>query len=285
MSDASPTRRHLLLAAGAAALTGAAACSRTTDDGAGAPTVTAGTSAGSPSAGSAASPAPGSAAGAAPGGASTSASRSASGAASPVAGPDISRATSGRPEVALTFHGTGDLAILRRMLAEFANAGAHVTVLAIGTWLAAEPQVAKLVLDGGHDLGNHTWSHQPMTALSAAAIRTEVERAAQELRRLTGSAGRWFRPSGTPTSTPAIRQAAVNAGYGACLGYDVDPLDYTDPGPDAIVRAFQTMVRAGSIVSLHLGHQGTLTAMPRLLATLADRELTAVTATHLLGNS
>jgi peptidoglycan/xylan/chitin deacetylase (PgdA/CDA1 family) len=202
---------------------------------------------------------------------------------SPAAGSDLTHGTSGRPEVALTFHGAGDVTILRRLLAEFATAGAHVTVLAVGTWLAAEPQVAKLILDGGHDLGSHTWSHQTMPRLRPAAIRTEVDRAAQELRKLTGSAGRWFRPSGTPVSTPAIREAAVAAGYGACLGYDIDPLDYTDPGPDAVVRAFQATVQAGSIVSLHLGHAGTLSAMPRLLATLQERHLTAVTATHLLG--
>lgn len=196
----------------------------------------------------------------------------------------MTHATSGRPQVALTFHGAGNVTILRRMLAGLADAGAHVTVLAIGSWLASEPQVARLVLDGGHDLGNHTWSHRTMPRLAPADVRTEVDRAAAELRRLTGTPGRWFRPSGTPHSTPAIRAAAAAAGYGACLGYDVDPLDYTDPGPDAIIRSFAASVRAGSIVSLHLGHPGTLAALPRLLSTLHDRGLTAVTATHLLGN-
>ena len=51
---------------------------------------------------------------------------------------------------------------------------------------------------------------------------------------------------------------------------------------DAIVRAFARGVRPGSIVSLHLGHPGTLAAMPRLLATLADRRLAGVTTTRLL---
>jgi len=197
-------------------------------------------------------------------------------------GPDLTRGTSGRAEVALTFHGAGDVTILRRMLAEFADAGTRVTVLGIGTWLESEPQVARLVLDGGHELGNHTWSHRTMPRLDAATVTTEIQRAAAVLRRQTGSPGRWFRPSGTPHSTPAIRAAAVAAGYGACLGYDVDPLDYTDPGADAIVRAFARGVRPGSIVSLHLGHPGTLAAMPRLLATLADRRLAGVTTTRLL---
>jgi peptidoglycan/xylan/chitin deacetylase (PgdA/CDA1 family) len=122
-----------------------------------------------------------------------------------------------------------------------------------------------------------------MPRLPAAQIRTEVDRAADELERLTGSAGRWFRPSGTPRSTPAIRAAAVAAGYGACLGYDVDPLDYTDPGPDAIVASLARQVRPGSVVSLHLGHPGTVAALPAVLAHLHDRGLAPVTASELLG--
>jgi len=294
VTDARATRRQLIVAAGAAALAGVAGCSSgsaapglpvdssSPPDGAspGSPGTTGGGAAGTTGGGAAgATPAAGSSAS----GAASATSGAASG--SPAPGPDITRATSGRPEVALTFHGAGDVTILRRMLAEFADAKAHVTVLAIGTWLASDPQVARLVLDGGHDLGNHSWSHQTMPRLAPAVVTTEIRRAAEVLRRQTGSAGRWFRPSGTPHSTPAIRAAAVAAGYGACLAYDVDPLDYTDPGADAIVRAFSKGVRAGSIVSLHLGHPETLTAMPRLLSTLQERNLTAVTTTQLLRTS
>jgi peptidoglycan/xylan/chitin deacetylase (PgdA/CDA1 family) len=187
--------------------------------------------------------------------------------------------------VALTFHGAGDAAILRRMLAVLAEAGAHVTVLAIGQWLAAEPALAKEILDGGHDLGNHTWSHLTMPRLGAAQASAEIERAAAQLRTLTGSPGRWFRPSGTPSSTPVIRAAAVEAGYGACLAYDVDPLDYTDPGASRIVSNVAAAVRAGSIVSLHLGHPETLAAMPQILDGLRRKGLTSVTATTLLGGA
>jgi peptidoglycan/xylan/chitin deacetylase (PgdA/CDA1 family) len=198
-------------------------------------------------------------------------------------GPDITHGPAGAAAVALTFHGAGDAALLTRMLAELAAAGARVTVLAIGQWLAGEPRMARQILDGGHELGNHTWSHQTMPRLTAAQVRVEINRAAAELRTLTGSAGRWFRPSGTPRSTPIIRAAAVVAGYGACLAYDVDPMDYTDPGAAAVLRRFRADLRPGSIVSLHLGHPGTVQAMPAMLDLLASRGLSAVTASQLLG--
>lgn len=169
------------------------------------------------------------------------------------------------------------------MLQIFRTEGAAVTVLGIGQWLAAQPQDAKQILDGGHELGNHTWSHRTMPRLDAAATHREIERGAAELRTLTRTAGRWFRPSGTAHSTALIRTAAVAAGYGACLSYDVDPLDYTDPGAAAVLRNVTATVRPGSIVSLHLGHQDTVAAMPALLTHLHERKLRAVTVSDLLG--
>lgn len=201
----------------------------------------------------------------------------------PAAGPDLTHGPSTGGQVALTFHGAGDRALLTRMLAAFADGGAHVTVLAIGQWLAAEPAMARQILDGGHELGNHTWSHRTMPRLGPADVRAEIRRAAAELKTVTGGQGRWFRPSGTPHSTALIRREAVAAGYGACLAYDVDPMDYTDPGADAVLRRFSAAVRAGSVVSLHLGHPGTVQAMPAMLDLLRRRGLTAVTASTLLG--
>jgi peptidoglycan/xylan/chitin deacetylase (PgdA/CDA1 family) len=188
------------------------------------------------------------------------------------------------PAVALTFHGAGDPALCRRVLAAAAAADAHLTVLAVGTWLRQNPTLAAAVVDGGHDLGNHTWSHLPMRGLGPLQARQEVRRGADLLVRLTGSRGRWFRPSGTPRSTPTIRAAARASGYPRCLAYDVDPLDYTDPGADVVTARVLDAARPGSIVSLHLGHAGTADAVPHLLDRLAGRGLRAVTVSTLLGS-
>ena len=190
--------------------------------------------------------------------------------------------TSGRPEVALTFHGSGDTALAEQLLGEAEKAHAAVTVFAVGTWLAANPQMAQRILRGGHALGNHTYTHPTLHRLPAPQIDREVSRCADLLQRLTGSVGAAFRPSGGPTINAPIVTAATLAGYRTVVGYDVDPSDNHDPGAAAVASRVLRDVRAGSIVSLHLGHRGTVDALPKILDGLASRGLRPVTVPRLL---
>jgi peptidoglycan/xylan/chitin deacetylase (PgdA/CDA1 family) len=183
--------------------------------------------------------------------------------------------------VALTFHGAGDPDIARQLLAILAARHASVTVMAVGTWVAENRAVARAIAAGGHELGNHTYSHLDINSLPRDAARAEITRCRDVLQATVGSAGALFRPSQAQNASPLVRQLAGAAGYRVCLSYDIDSLDYTDPGPAAIRRAVAT-ARAGSIVSLHFGHPGTVTALPMILDDLASRGLTPVAASHLL---
>lgn len=187
--------------------------------------------------------------------------------------------------VALTFHGAGDPALATELLSAVETANARVTVLAVGTWLEQRPEMAKRILGGGHELGNHTYRHLTMTSLSSAVDDSEITKCADVLRRLTGSQGRWFRPSGTVHATPAVLAAAGRAGYSNSLSYDVDPADYADPGADLVIRRVLDAVRPGSIVSLHLGHAGTVKAMSAILTGLQKLGLAAVTMSTLIDDA
>ncbi|MFD5407118.1 polysaccharide deacetylase family protein [Streptomyces griseorubiginosus] len=186
-----------------------------------------------------------------------------------------------RPRVALTFHGAGDPATARALLTEAEQRGARLTVLAVGTWLDAHPELARRILDGGHDLGNHTLSHLDINAMSEAEARQEITGCAERIRRLTGSVGTWFRPSRTPTASPLVIRLAQEAGYPHVLSYDVDSLDFTSPGAAAVARKVLAEIREGSVVSLHFGYADTVAALPVVLEELDRRGLAAVTTTEL----
>jgi peptidoglycan/xylan/chitin deacetylase (PgdA/CDA1 family) len=169
-----------------------------------------------------------------------------------------------------------------RLLQVLARHSVLATVMAVGTWLRAEPQMAARILDAGHDLGNHTLHHYPMRSLAASAAYGEIRGCARTLHRLTGSQGTWFRASGTQATNATIRHAAGRAGYDRCISYDVDGLDWQDPSTATVERAVLDQARGGSIISLHLGHQVTVDALPTVLAGLHDKGLRPVTLTELL---
>ncbi|HWE88505.1 MAG TPA: polysaccharide deacetylase family protein [Pseudonocardiaceae bacterium] len=201
----------------------------------------------------------------------------------PIGGPavQLARGASGRPEVALTFHGAGDLSITRQVLAALAAGHAQATVLAVGTWLAASPDGVRMVRDGGHEIGNHTWSHGDLAAMEPNPMLVEITRCRDKLADILGTPGTFFRQSQGQHATQQELIEAGQAGYARVLSYDIDSTDWEDPGP-AAVRQAVTKATAGSVVSMHLGHQGTVLALPGILRDLADRGLTPVTATELL---
>ncbi len=187
-----------------------------------------------------------------------------------------------KPQVALTFHGQGDAKIVKGILDALNKGGAQATVLAVGSWLVAQPDMAKLVLDGGHELGNHTQNHLAIAKMKPADAHAEIQKCADQLMKLTGSIGKWFRPSQTQHSNDLIKEQATAVGYPTCLSYDLDSLDYTDPGTTAVVRNVLDQVQNGSIISLHFGHVGTVSAIPKILDGLQQRGLRPVTMTELV---
>jgi peptidoglycan/xylan/chitin deacetylase (PgdA/CDA1 family) len=191
-----------------------------------------------------------------------------------------------KPRVALTFHTNGDLTLVDELLDVFDSRHVKVTSFIVGNWLEANPDMAKRIADGGHEFANHTYTHPTFMQLSRDAQLDEVVRCRDVLTRLTGGPGAAFRPSGTDDGTVSpgdqVLSVAAEAGYATVLGFDVDPLDYDDPGATAVTERTLAAVHPGAIVSLHFGHSGTVQAMPAILDGLDQRGLTPVTVSTLL---
>jgi peptidoglycan/xylan/chitin deacetylase (PgdA/CDA1 family) len=187
-----------------------------------------------------------------------------------------------KPQVALTFHGNGDPALAEALLQAAEAKGAHITVFAVGNWLAVNQALGRRILAAGHGLANHTYTHPDLAALSETGVEQEFAKARDVLVQVSGDNGRYARPSQMNRSTPLVRAAAGAAGYRTVVAFDVDPSDYLDPGASLVISRTLAGVQRGSIVSMHLGHAGTVQALPAILDGLATRGLTPVTVQTLL---
>lgn len=195
---------------------------------------------------------------------------------------DIQHGSRSTKKVALTFHGAGAPDYADPLLKLFKSTGTKVSVFAVGTWLVREPTIAARIVSEGHDLGNHTMTHTQMKSISAGRVESEILGCANELTKLIGNQGAWFRPSGTQFSTPIIRKAAIKHGYGQCISYEVDSQDFRDVSKTKMISNVMNNVKSGSIISMHFGHKVTLDAMPIILEKLHAAGLSPVTLTELL---
>jgi peptidoglycan/xylan/chitin deacetylase (PgdA/CDA1 family) len=186
--------------------------------------------------------------------------------------------------VALTFHGSGDHGLGLQLLDAAAAAKAPITVFAVGQWLEQQPDMARRILDGGHELANHTYTHPALGHVDRSGVATEIRKCRDVLARLSGNGGRWFRPSGIDKPTDLMLQEAGAAGYGVSVGFDLDPHDYQDPGSAAVLSRVRAALQPGSIVSLHFGHAGTVAAFPGIVSAIRDRGLEPVLVSDLLAS-
>ena len=194
----------------------------------------------------------------------------------------VRRGPADRPEVALTFHGAGAPALTDKLLLILGRTRAAVTIFAVGSWLEDNPGLVTRLGGAGHEVANHTYSHPSLGSLGAGAVAEEIGLCRDVLVRQIGSPSAWFRPSGIEIPTATILTEAGRAGYPTVVGYDVDSLDFTDPGASAVIANTVTGLHPGAIVSLHTGHQDTIDAMSDILAALQQRGLSPVTVSRLL---
>lgn len=182
--------------------------------------------------------------------------------------------------VALSFDDGPDPRHTPQILDLLGAARVQATFFVIAGQAVRHPQLVRRMLNEGHAVGSHGWSHRHPWTLGAAAAHAEVSKAGEALAELTGEAARWFRPPHGRLH-PSMLAAAREQGQRVAL-WTRSAIDW---GPWATPQAVQRRlcrVRRGEILLMHDGRnrhnrpQATAAALPRLVATLAERGLRTV---------
>jgi peptidoglycan-N-acetylglucosamine deacetylase len=168
-----------------------------------------------------------------------------------VAGALFTHAETAERRVALTFDDGPVPAMMDSVLLPLERRGVHATFFVMGSNVAEAPAAAARLVASGHELGNHTYTHRRMVAISGATIRDEVERTDSLIRRAGHSGPIHFRPPfgyklfGLPRYLARTGRTTVM--------WDVDPDSYPEVAAhrDSIVSHVLARVRPGSIILLH----------------------------------
>ncbi|MFB9720735.1 polysaccharide deacetylase family protein [Planobispora longispora] len=182
--------------------------------------------------------------------------------------------------VALTFDDgpgehTGDL------LDTLAEHRARATFFVVGGVVArgGGGDLRRMVAEG-HELGNHSWSHAQLTALSRSGIAAELDRTQKIVKRETGVRMVFMRPPYGATDG-RVAEASRSRGLSQIL-WNVDTMDWRDRNSGVVTRRVAAAA-PGSIVLLHDIHRSTVDAVPEVLKDLAAEGYTFVTLSELYG--
>jgi len=185
------------------------------------------------------------------------------------------------PYIALTFDDGPNQKLTPRLLDLLAQHHIHATFFVVGENAAQYPEILQRAVREGHEIGNHSWSHPNFAKLSDDAVRAQIERTEDAITAATGARSHLLRPpygSITPHQKHLLHD---DLGYEIIL-WDVDPLDWKNPGPSVVANRILRETRPGSIVLSHDIHAQTIEAMPAALRQLEEKGFKFVTVSELL---
>ena len=201
-----------------------------------------------------------------------------------VAGKLAAHGDRGVNRVALTFDDGPSSKHTGAVLDNLDKLGVRATFFLNGSAMEKHPAVTRQIVERGHKLGNHSYSHERMLFRSQSWIAQEVETTDQLIRQAGHQGQIFFRPPyGKRLFTLPLYLAKTNR---TTITWDVngDPNPGTDSAADIATRVLNN-VQPGSIILLHVmwnSRQNTRDALHAVVDGLRGAGYEIVTVAELL---
>jgi peptidoglycan/xylan/chitin deacetylase (PgdA/CDA1 family) len=188
--------------------------------------------------------------------------------------------------VALTFDDGFCTACIGALVHGVESTGAHVTFCPNGAydraWHPYAARIRALIARGQVEMCNHTFTHAYLRSLSAAAVRTELQRNETWIKRTFGVSSKpLFRPPYGAYSSATL-SVAGSLGYTRVLMWSGTFADSSQRTHAYLIRAIRYWGKAGAIILGHGNYPGTGAVMPQVVKLLTSRGLQTMTVSELL---
>jgi peptidoglycan-N-acetylglucosamine deacetylase len=169
------------------------------------------------------------------------------------------------------------------VLAQLEPRGIKATFFLIGNRMEKWPGQARRLVEAGHELGNHTYSHTRMIGKMPSAYDSEIARTDRRLKAEGVTNPKLFRPP-FGKRLIGLPLAVKRAGYRTIM-WDVEDDAEHFPDPKAYTANLLARVRPGSIILMHPMYRNNQTArdaLPLVLDRLESKGYRVVPVSELL---
>ena len=188
-----------------------------------------------------------------------------------------------RMEIALSFDDGPHPRLTPVILSILEEYGIKATFFMVGENVGYYPDAARSVVEAGHEIGNHTFSHRRFNRMNEAEMLEEIHACEQAISSVSEFPVRFIRPpEGQMNET--MRRVIGGLDYRIIL-WDVDTRDWAHTAPAEIARHILDTVQAGDIILMHdfIGHNSpTPEALRLVLPELLSRGYRFVTVGELV---
>lgn len=186
--------------------------------------------------------------------------------------------------IALTFD-DGPWPETPKVLTVLREFNVKATFFILGQNLLLYPEIIKQVVQEGHAVGNHTWTHS-YPKMEPQKAKAEIENTSAKLQLITGLKTRLFRPPGGILDN-GVADYARRKNY-AVIMWSIDTKDYQKPTASVLADRVLNQARPGDIVLMHDGggnRSVTIEALKIMIPELQKRGYRLVTVSELLSLS
>ncbi len=118
-----------------------------------------------------------------------------------------------------------------------------------GRWAANHPETVKELLQRGHVLANHGYSHKDQSKLSYEENKEEIIKTEETVYEIANIKMTLFAPP-SGAYCQATVDAAEDLGYRTIM-WTLDTVDWKHPGADAIIKKITAKAENGAIILMH----------------------------------
>jgi peptidoglycan/xylan/chitin deacetylase (PgdA/CDA1 family) len=160
-------------------------------------------------------------------------------------------AASGTRQIALTYDdGPNDPHTLR-LLDVLARHKINATFFLIGRYVRERPEIVRQMVQAGHVVGNHTFTHPLLTLKNEAEIHKQISDCRAALEDAVGEHSNLFRPP-FGGRRPAVLRVVQELGLEPVM-WSVTGYDWNAPPAAVIESKVAKQIRGGDVVLLHDG--------------------------------